>query len=79
MPQSSQSLDAHVSGTTGPDGASVNFVTFDAPYLFNASDEAGNLWNVPSILYLAGNISYRQDNQGNMVAMAYNPNMTLPY
>ncbi len=78
MPQSTTSLDSNVSGTTGATDTSINYVTFDAPYLFTSLDNTGNVWNVPSILFLAGNIHYRIDNQGNVMAEALNPDGTLP-
>lgn len=72
MPITSTSLDSNVSGIVGPAGDSFAFVTYDASYLYASPNGEGALDQIPAFIYLAGDVKYGIDSQGNVVA--YNKN-----
>jgi len=71
MPITTTSLDGNISGAVVQNGAET-LVQYDASYLYASPNGEGSMDSLPAFIYLAGDVKYAIDSQGNV--SAYNPN-----
>ncbi len=79
MPVSTTSLDSNISGAVvGPGIDTYAYVTYDASYLYPSAYGEGAFDQIPSLLYITGDIHYGIDQGGNVVAYNLNRDGSSP-